>query len=172
MALLRGYLYIIADKSRQFAKIGMSRDVRSRFKALQSECPLELEVVDSHPCNYVKVRETRAHILLKELRLRNEWFRWDEPKIREAILQALAIPDETIREAMAKYTGSPEKYRRLMGMTVRPYNYPVKRLDTGEIYPNAKAAALAVFGTKEVAPKIKTAIRRRVKCGPCYWERM
>lgn len=156
MALLRGYLYVIVDKGRQFAKIGMARDVQSKFKDLQACCPLELEIAQIHPCTFVKFREYKTHQLLQNLRMRNEWFRWDETQIQAAVAKALAVPDEIIRQHL------------LTTPSVR-HNFPVQRTDTGEIYPSAKAAAIAVFGSKEVAPKIKLAANKGVKCGPCFW---
>jgi hypothetical protein len=169
MALLRGYLYVIADKGRQFAKIGMSRDVISRFKGLQTACPLDLEVVSAHPCTYVRFREFKAHEQLKDLRLRNEWFSWDEVRINTAIEKALAIPDEVIKPSleklwMSKPNPEPE-------VKVRVHSYPVKRVDTGEVFPTAQAAAEAVLGSKRLAKKIKQAIRDGAKCGPTFWAR-
>ncbi len=169
MALLRGYIYIIADKGRQFAKIGMSRDVISRFRGLQTACPLDLEVVSAHPCTYVRFREFKVHEQLSDLRLRNEWFSWNEIRITTAIEKALAIPDETIKPVLEKL--HPSRLSPEPKVKVRIYDYPVKRVDTGEIFPTTRAAALAVLGSKKLATKIKRAVKDGCKCGPTYWTR-
>jgi hypothetical protein len=182
MALLRGFLYVIADQARQFAKVGMSRDVNSRLKQLQTDCPLRLEIVQAHPCTYVKVRETRAHILLKELRVQGEWFKWDEGKIQTAVDDALAIPDETIKFALSKYAGTAREYRKTIGLSLPgPQDYPVKRLDTGEIFPSSKVAAQAVLDSgvllaplpnvRELARVVRLAIKEQFQCAGCKWAR-
>lgn len=182
MALLRGFLYVIADQARQFAKIGMSRNINVRLKEMQAACPLRLEVVHSHFCTYARIRETKVQILLKELRLHNEWFRWDGCKIRAAVEEALAIPDETIKFALSKYAGTAKEYRKVVGLSLPgPQDYPVKRLDTGEIYPSAKVAAQAVLNSgvllaplpevRELARVIRLAIKEQFQCAGCKWAR-
>jgi len=164
MSLLRGYLYVIADKDRKYAKVGMSRDVLSRFVDLQSSCPLHLEIVHAFPCTYVSVREVMVHQKLKELWVRGEWFHWDEERIRTAMADVLAFPDDTIKKTLAE--------RGLLDVKSKPkkpYDYPVKRLDTGEAFPSAKVAALTVFGSAHIASKIKKSIKQNCFCGPCKW---
>jgi hypothetical protein len=167
MALLRGYLYVIADKGRQFAKIGAARDVISRFKGLQAACPLDLEVVDVYPCTYVRFREFKVYEQLGDLRLQNEWFRWDEARIKAAIERALAIPDGTIRPILEKLHlwSNPDPSEA----KAKARGYPVKRTDTGEVFPTAQAAAEAVLGSKRLAKKIRRAVKDGVKCGPTFW---
>ena len=157
MALLRGYIYVIADKDRQFAKIGTARDVHSRFYQISVASPLDLELVSNHPCTYVRFREYRVHMLLKDLYLRNEWFRWDEVRIKKAIEEVLAISDGDIKQELKSIPAQTD--------------YPVKRVDTGEVFPTARAAAAAVLGSKRLATKIKRAVKDGVKCGPTYWTR-
>jgi hypothetical protein len=167
MALLRGYLYVITDIGRQYAQVGMTRNVYSRLVSLQTSCPLHLEVVESFPCTYAGVRETLTHQRLKDLRVRGEWFRWDEVRIRTAIADALAFPDDVIKKALVELP----KGTGLLAPDVKPrkYNYPVKRLDTGEVFRSAKEAAITVFGSAHVASKIKLAIKKQCFCGPCKW---
>jgi len=164
MALLRGYLYVIADKDRHFAKIGMSRDVFSHFRELVSSCPLELEIVSSHPCTYVRFREFKTHEQLKDLQSRNGWFRWDEVRIRVAVDKALSITDETIKPILGKLRSWEANPPRA---GVR--DYPVKRTDTGETFPTTKDAAAAVLGSRKLASKIRLAVKNGVKCGPSFW---
>lgn len=158
MALLRGYIFVIADKERQFAKIGTARDVHSRFQQISIASPLDLELVSNHPCTYVRFREFRVHTSLKDLYLRNEWFRWDEVRIKGAVEEALSISDGDIKQ-------------ELKAIPAQNYDYPVKRVDTGEVFPTARAAATAVLGSKRLATKIKRAVKDGVKCGPTYWTR-
>jgi hypothetical protein len=162
MALLRGYLYIIADKTRQFAKIGMARNVRSRLQTIKTFCPLELELVDSYPCTYVRLREARVHRLLNDLRVQNEWFCWDEARIKAAINEVLLVPDEVLRGKLEKRWSEPSFHG----------DRPVRRLDTGEVFQTIREAAKAEFGADEtlVCLAIKKAIRRKVRCGSTLWE--
>jgi hypothetical protein len=159
MALLRGFLYIIADKGRQFVKIGTSRDVNSRFYQISVTSPLDLELVGFYPCTYARFRENRVHMLLKDLSLRHEWFRWDEARVQAAVEKVLAIPDEDVKLELKTF---PQK----------SYDYPVKRVDTGEVFPTARIAALTVLGSKRLATKIKRAVKDGVKCGPTYWAKV
>jgi hypothetical protein len=161
MALLRGYLYVIVDKERQFANIGMSRDVRSRLRQLQSACPLSLEVVGNYPCTYVRFREARVHSALRGLSVQNGWFRWDEARIKAATDEVLAIETDAIKFALDKVI-----------QRQRVTDYPVQRLDTGEVFPSSKAAAIAVFGLKKLAIRIRQAVKHECKCGPCFWGRV
>lgn len=161
MALLRGYLYVIADKERQFVKIGMARDVSSRFQQLQSSCPLSLELVSSHPCTYARFRELLIHKALWDLHLQNEWFRWDEARTQGAIAKAMAIPDDIAKSTLEKHLTQSHDYE-----------FAVKRMDTEEVFPTTRAAALAVLGSEKLAAKIKKAVKAGVKCGPTYWTKI
>ncbi len=158
MALLRGYLYVIADKGRTLAQIGMTRDINTRFRHLSATCPLDLELVNLHPCTYVRYREFKVHTLLKDLYQRHDWFRWDEARIQTAIEEALAVPETTIKA-------------NLKSLPTRNYDFPVKRLDTGEMFPTTRDAAEKVLGSRKLGTKIRRAVRDGVKCGPCLWER-
>lgn len=159
MALLRGYLFAIADERRTFVKIGMARDVHSKFHSLRADFPVELKLVDYRQCTYAKFREAKVHTALKDLCLRGDWYRWDEPRMEAAIDSALAIPDSHIKSALAAL---PEKKSR---------NYPVRRDDTGEIFPTARQAALTVLGSEKLALKIRQAIKAGAKCGPATWSK-
>lgn len=148
---------MVADAGRQFVKIGMSRDADSRIQALQPHCPLVLELIATYPCTYARYREFVAHWELTDLHLHNEWFRWDEIRVRDAIAKALAVPEELIKVAVPKRAS---------------LDYPVRRTDTGEAFENAKHAAMAVLGDKSLAAKIRKAVRDGVKCGPSFWTRV
>ena len=149
---------MIADKGRTAAKIGMARDVHTHFQQLSAASPLDLELVSLHPCTYVKFREFKVHKLLSDLYLRQGWFRWDEARIDAAIAEALAVDETTIKTS-------------LKSVSTRNYDFPVKRTDTGEVFPNSREAAEKVLGSKKFAAKIRKAVRDRIKCGPCLWER-
>lgn len=158
MALLRGYLFVIADKGRSAARIGMARDVHTHFQQLSAASPLDLELVSLHPCSYIKYREFKVHKLLSDLYLRQGWFRWDEARIQAAITEALAVPESVIKTS-------------LKNTSTRNYDFPVKRADTGEVFPNSREAAEKALGSKKFAAKIRKAVRDRIKCGPSLWER-
>lgn len=158
MALLKGYLYVVADDKRQFTTIGMTRDVHSRFHQLKLASHLKLELVSYRPCTYAKFREARLLGLLKDLHLRNQWFDWDEQRIKAAIDEVLGIPDTDIRSILEEL---PTKRR----------NYPVKRDDTGEVFSSARQAAVTVLGEARLSFKIRRAIKIGAKCGPTTWSR-
>ena len=162
MALLSGYLYVIADKDRKFVKIGMSRDVRVRFYQISVMCPLDLELLSFYPCSYARYREHKVHEVLMDLYRKNEWFCWDEVKVTAAVKYALDIPDTEIRQELAKLKQFPSQ----------DLDFPVRRGDTGEVYRSSRAAAETVFGSKKAATKIRRAVKDSVKCGPTYWARV
>jgi hypothetical protein len=157
MALLRGYLYVLADEGRQFAKIGMSRDADSCVQSAQPHCPLKLAVEGMFRCTYARYREAFLRNELKDLHLHGEWFKWDWPKINDAISAALRLSDSVIKPALPKR---------------QSLDYPVRRTDTGEEFENAKHAAMAVLGDKSLAARIRKAVREGVKCGPTFWTRV
>lgn len=154
MALLRGYLYILADEGHQFAKIGMSRDADYCMQSAQPHCPLKLVVEGMYRCTYARYRESLLRNALKDLHLHGEWFKWDWLRISDAIAKALCLPDGEIKPTLPKRQG---------------LDYPVRRADTGEAFESAKHAAMAVLGDKGLAAKIRKAVRDGVKCGPSFW---
>lgn len=170
MALLVGYIYVIADKERKFAKIGMSRDVQVRLRDLQSYCPLPLEIVQAVRCTYARLREAKVHLTLRDLRIHGEWFHWNNERIQTALIEVLAIDDENIKAVISKFTGS--------------YDYPIKRVDTGQTYPSVKKAATALLqelefsqlhgGTdpKELEKILKICIKEQIVCAGTLWKKI
>lgn len=149
---------MIADKGRTVANIGMARDVHAHFRQLTAASPLDLELVSLHPCSYMRFREFKVHKLLSDLYLRQGWFRWDEARTQTAIAEAMAVPETAIKIS-------------LKSVSTRSYDFPIKRADTGEVFSNSRDAAEKVLGSKKHAGKIRKAVRDRIKCGPCSWER-
>jgi hypothetical protein len=158
MALLRGYLFAIADQERQFVKIGMTRDVYARFHQTSADFPLKLELVHYFACTYAKFREAKVRIALRDLHIRGEWYRWDA-RIKIALDQVMDISDNEIKSVLDETS------------TKRSHNYPVKREDTGEVFSTARIAALTVLGEAKLAPKIRLAVRTGCKCGPTTWSK-
>jgi hypothetical protein len=97
-----------------------------------------------------------------DLYRKNEWFCWDEVKVTAAVKYALDIPDTEIRQELAKLKQFPSQ----------DLDFPVRRVDTGEVYRSSRAAAETVFGSKKAATKIRRAVKDSVKCGPTYWARV
>lgn len=72
---MSGTVYFLADADYQFMKVGFSRNVQRRLAQIQDGGPLQLFVVDEFPGS---VNDERAvHDLLKEYRIRGEWFQSD-----------------------------------------------------------------------------------------------
>lgn len=157
MALLRGYLYVLVDEKYQYAKIGMTRDADSCLASAQPHCPLTLKMEGIYGCTYARYREAFLRNELKSLHLHGEWFKWDFRQIEVALTGALSLPDSAIRPMLPKRQG---------------LDYPIRRMDTGEAFENAKHAAAAVLGDRALAAKIRKAVREGVKCGPCFWARV
>ena len=67
-----GWVYFIADDDYQFIKVGFSRNVERRLAAIQDGGPLSLHIVDEFPGDITD--EQSVHAILKEHRLRGEWF--------------------------------------------------------------------------------------------------
>jgi len=67
-------VYFIADKKAGAFKIGITRNVNKRLKALQTASPNKLEVIEVIE-NATHYTEQRLHELYKASRLNGEWFR-------------------------------------------------------------------------------------------------
>lgn len=91
---MSGTVYFMADTDYQFMKVGFSRNVQRRLAQIQDGGPLKLFVVDQFPGN---VNDERAvHDLLKEHRIRGEWF---QP---EAVLDFLEDAEMARQRIFAK----------------------------------------------------------------------
>lgn len=70
-----GSVYFLADSDYRYMKIGFSRNVERRLAAIQDGGPLALHLVDEFPGDVTD--EQSVHAILKEHRLRGEWFEPD-----------------------------------------------------------------------------------------------
>jgi hypothetical protein len=60
-------------------KIGCSSDIKSRFRALKTDCPVEIELLGGVSGSFDLERV--LHKALKEYRIIGEWFRYDGPVV-------------------------------------------------------------------------------------------
>ena len=91
MALLRGYLYVLVNKEHGWCKIGMTRKPKKRLSAIQWGCPFELEVAYSLLVPNARAAERDVLKSLRDLRLRGEWFRYDEERMVGAIRKYVGL---------------------------------------------------------------------------------
>lgn len=76
-----GTLYVIAIPEISAAKIGFtSGPVDKRVRDLQTGCPHGLQLLAAIPAS--KADEREVHILLREYRVRGEWYGLDCPFVR------------------------------------------------------------------------------------------
>jgi len=80
-----GELYFIESIAQEAVKIGFGSDVATRLATLQTGNPAELVFLVSLPCTYGA--EKRLHHVLKDRRIRLEWYRRDE--FIEALMEEL-----------------------------------------------------------------------------------
>jgi hypothetical protein len=71
-----GQLYFIGSADQDAVKIGFATEVAMRLSSLQTGNPSELTFVASVPCTFGA--EQHLHRMLKDHRLRLEWYRRDE----------------------------------------------------------------------------------------------
>lgn len=84
-------VYVIANEANDLCKLGHANDLRSRFSSMQTGSPVQLHIahfifVAGPPV--AKWVEAFAHQLLKQHRIKGEWFRVDV----ETAAQAIAMP--------------------------------------------------------------------------------
>lgn len=70
----RASVYAIGTAWGEPIKIGVAKDVQSRFATLQAGNPANLRVLWSMVCETPFVVEARLHAALKDRRIRGEWF--------------------------------------------------------------------------------------------------
>ena len=51
-------------------------------------------------------------------------------------------------------------------------DYPVMRVDTEEVFPTTRQAALVTLGSEKLMSRIKKAVELECKCGPTFWVRV
>jgi hypothetical protein len=92
------YFYRAGD----YLKIGISLDVESRGRDLQTGCPVELRLIGKIAGN--AIRERRLHELFKAFHYRAEWYRADS-----ALLEFVKYLIEMDGEDRADYEGIAER---------------------------------------------------------------
>lgn len=85
------FVYVIVDTDRQFAKVGIAKNVARRRRQLQVSYPTTLTV--AHAVHFPKLIigaqvEYRTHRILADVRLNGEWFNADAATCAAAIEQA------------------------------------------------------------------------------------
>jgi len=80
----KGKVYLIGNRQANILKIGYSTDLKQRLATLQTSSPFELTILAS----LTGTMETEQSMLknFKSLRLKGEWFKWDE-----SILKAFKV---------------------------------------------------------------------------------
>ena len=68
----RGYVYLLSGGG--YYKIGQTRDIRSRSRALGMQLPFEVDLVHVIETNEPLVLERRLHEEFNHKRVRGEWF--------------------------------------------------------------------------------------------------
>lgn len=69
-----GYVYLIQDIYNNTYKIGVTKNLEKRIKALQTGNTCELKLVESFKTDYPYRLETMLHRSLEQYREKNEWF--------------------------------------------------------------------------------------------------
>lgn len=68
------YVYLIASDEFDSVKIGMSFDVESRVKQIQTGCPYKVKLLDKMPSLFSRHIESELHEIFKDSRQSGEWF--------------------------------------------------------------------------------------------------
>ena len=76
-------------------KIGCTADLPTRFKALQSAIPTDLEIVAFYRCDNVYEREREFHELFKDKKVKGEWFELSDEDV-EMLLVRQPILDDAV----------------------------------------------------------------------------
>lgn len=68
-----GYIYLVAGESGLY-KIGISKDVKKRFKGIQAQSPVQLSLIHHFYNEDYRVTEKLLHVYFAEQRQHFEWF--------------------------------------------------------------------------------------------------
>jgi hypothetical protein len=74
---ISGYVYILDIEGFNYFKVGLSRNVPSRKKAIQTLVPFDIGIVRTIFVDNCKDIEERIHNELKDYRFKGEWFKCD-----------------------------------------------------------------------------------------------
>lgn len=77
----RGYVYLVRADNGLY-KIGKTKTIEPRIKALTIELPYGLEVIHTIATGDMNALESRFHNIFSEKRVRGEWFRLDDDDVK------------------------------------------------------------------------------------------
>ena len=82
-------------------KVGLTTDLKSRLAALQTACSqdLVLHVAVRVPFHQAHAIERRAHRMLVQLHVKNEWFDAAPEEAMSVVLNAVKLAEDSIAEA-------------------------------------------------------------------------
>ncbi len=91
--IMPGYIYVIQCVGSTYYKIGITyKSIDSRLKALQTGCPYDLLMVMAFATQDPEGDEHRVHELLKDCKMRGEWFDLADPqRFADVILTILPM---------------------------------------------------------------------------------
>lgn len=72
------WVYFIQEPVNHHIKIGVSENVKSRLKALQTSSPFPLKILCSVRETTLGMSETQVHKKFENLRVQGEWFKYGE----------------------------------------------------------------------------------------------
>lgn len=85
-----GFVYLIADKHTKHVKIGLSKNPKDRWQSLRTATAVDLDLVAVIETNKMRATEDELHRQFSHLRVRGEWFKWDESIFRRFGVQEAA----------------------------------------------------------------------------------
>lgn len=105
----RGLATVYAVRAADAVKFGHTLgDVDKRIRALQTGCPVDLELLGHTLCD--SITEGAIHSYLKpHCHLRGEWFRFDHPEVQEVIALIQAHQADKLLKMVA-----PEYFRNFI----------------------------------------------------------
>ena len=105
------YIYIIQCVGSTYYKIGITQgSVDKRLKSLQTGCPYDLLMVMAFFTSNPEADEHRVHELLKQYRVRGEWFDLGHPsKYAELIFALNPLLENYVPEAYNEAEVNPDR---------------------------------------------------------------
>jgi len=81
-----GYVYLLHCQGTEYFKIGISKSSpMKRLSAIQSGCPLEINMVHTSYCNHYSLVESILHDLYASRHVRGEWFDMTGVDVQEIV---------------------------------------------------------------------------------------
>lgn len=84
---MKGVVYFVSSEDGKYTKIGMTKNMDARFRALQTSSPMKLNIVATIPTNHPRKLESELHAEYASHRLEGEWFDIP-PEMAKSIAQA------------------------------------------------------------------------------------